>query len=316
MLPHGSPRGCFTVRARSSSLSRIITSGAWAVVVFTPDGPGPARVFRPRALPQVRRRLDTRRADRARVARGLRLRRRRDARAHRERHGVRGDGARAERRLRASGLPALERGAGSSCSKMGRGSRRLPALRFVVPRLAPQPHKGGAFRVACPRYVLSFPALRRNLKRKADQSTVLELRRRASARPPLAATPKREADHAPLACDSPLFIECCPRRRRGIVCQVEGLYGGNADALTAAWHGAIARVADVLELPRNSTLCAELGASATSASTAAAGGGGGASAHTPAPAPNCTFFALPSTWTGTYYQGMFTSPLYYAQVGR
>ena len=76
--------------------------------------------------------------------------------------------------------------------------------------------------------------------------------------------------------------------------QVAGLYGGNVGALTNAYAHLITRVQQVLQMPADAGVCRAAGAA-------------------PAAWANCTFYELPYAWTGMYWQGMFVSPLYYAQ---
>ena len=77
--------------------------------------------------------------------------------------------------------------------------------------------------------------------------------------------------------------------------QVAGLYGGSVSALTSAYSHLITRVQQVLQMPADAGVCRAAGAA-------------------PATWQNCTLYDLPYVWTGMYWQGMFVSPLYYAQV--
>lgn len=82
--------------------------------------------------------------------------------------------------------------------------------------------------------------------------------------------------------------------------QVDGLYGGNVDALTTAYAGLIDKVEEVLQMakaPNSSKLCEEVNVDTDYAS----------------PPVNCSLYDLQYAWTGLYFEGMFTSPLYYAQ---
>ena len=84
--------------------------------------------------------------------------------------------------------------------------------------------------------------------------------------------------------------------------QVTGLYGGSVAALTNAWSDPIGSIAEVLEMenaPNASKLCSEV--NEVNEEDQEAG------------ADNCSFFDLNYAWTGVYFQGMFTSPLYYAE---
>ena len=56
----------------------------------------------------------------------------------------------------------------------------------------------------------------------------------------------------------------------------------------------LTRVQQVLQMPADAGVCRAAGAA-------------------PAAWANCTFYELPYAWTGQYFEGMFTSPLYYAQ---
>lgn len=76
--------------------------------------------------------------------------------------------------------------------------------------------------------------------------------------------------------------------------QVDGLYGGDVDALTDMYDEGIQKVMDVLAMPPDASICEDANPDFD-------------------PAGNCTLFDTGSQWTGLYYEGMFTSPMYYAQ---
>jgi hypothetical protein len=78
---------------------------------------------------------------------------------------------------------------------------------------------------------------------------------------------------------------------------VDGLYGGDVDALTAMYTEQIQQVNDLLEVPADASVCSQANPLFDAATT------------------NCTLFETGYEYTGLYYQGMFKSPVYYAQVG-
>ena len=78
--------------------------------------------------------------------------------------------------------------------------------------------------------------------------------------------------------------------------EVNGLYGGDVDALTAMYTEQIQQVNDLLAVPTNATVCPQANPEFDPATT------------------DCTLFETGYEYTGLYYQGMFKSPLYYAQV--
>lgn len=76
--------------------------------------------------------------------------------------------------------------------------------------------------------------------------------------------------------------------------QVDGLYGGDVDALTGMYSEGIQLVMDVLNMPADASLCEQANPDFV-------------------PGSNCTMFDTGYEYTGVYYEGMFVSPLYYAQ---
>jgi hypothetical protein len=77
--------------------------------------------------------------------------------------------------------------------------------------------------------------------------------------------------------------------------QVDGLYGGDVDALTAMYNDEIQAVIDIIQQPTDSYICTYANPLFDSATQ------------------DCTLFETGYTWTGLYFQGMFKSPIYYAQ---
>eukprot|EP00602_Paraphysomonas_sp_CaronLab_P012895 CAMPEP_0185038310 /NCGR_PEP_ID=MMETSP1103-20130426/33824_1 /TAXON_ID=36769 /ORGANISM="Paraphysomonas bandaiensis, Strain Caron Lab Isolate" /LENGTH=399 /DNA_ID=CAMNT_0027576683 /DNA_START=325 /DNA_END=1524 /DNA_ORIENTATION=+ len=77
--------------------------------------------------------------------------------------------------------------------------------------------------------------------------------------------------------------------------QVNGLYGGDVDALTEMYDNEIQGVIDVLAMPADAYICQYANPKFDPDTEA------------------CTLFETGYTWTGQYYQGMFESPVYYAQ---
>ena len=77
--------------------------------------------------------------------------------------------------------------------------------------------------------------------------------------------------------------------------QVDGLYGGDVDALTTMYQDEIQAVIDILEQPPDSYICQYANPLFDPATQ------------------NCTLFETGYTWTGLVYNGMFKSPLFYAQ---
>lgn len=77
--------------------------------------------------------------------------------------------------------------------------------------------------------------------------------------------------------------------------QVNGLYGGNVDALTDMYFEEIQAVTNILNMPSDAYICQY------------------ANPNFDPKTQSCTLFETGYTWTGLYYQGMFKSPLYYAQ---
>jgi hypothetical protein len=77
--------------------------------------------------------------------------------------------------------------------------------------------------------------------------------------------------------------------------QVNGLYGGNVNALTDMYYDEIQGVITLLDMPSSAHICQYANPSFDPL------------------IQNCTLFETGYTWTGLYYEGMFKSPLYYAQ---
>ena len=77
---------------------------------------------------------------------------------------------------------------------------------------------------------------------------------------------------------------------------MNGLYGGDVDALTSMYNEQIQQVNDLLEVPVDATVCLQ------------------ANPNFDADTTGCTLFETGYEYTGLYYQGMFKSPVYYAQV--
>jgi hypothetical protein len=77
---------------------------------------------------------------------------------------------------------------------------------------------------------------------------------------------------------------------------VNGLYGGDVDALTAMYTEQIQQVNDLLAVPTDASVCTQANPLFDGATT------------------DCTLFETGYEYTGLYYQGMFKSPVYYAQV--
>jgi hypothetical protein len=73
--------------------------------------------------------------------------------------------------------------------------------------------------------------------------------------------------------------------------QTLGAFGGDLDALTLAYADDIGAIQDVLGMPPDAPICVYLGVDAA----------------------RCRLLDLPFAYTGVYWQGMMTSPLYYAQ---
>eukprot|EP00008_Paramoeba_atlantica_P007862 CAMPEP_0201490700 /NCGR_PEP_ID=MMETSP0151_2-20130828/27098_1 /ASSEMBLY_ACC=CAM_ASM_000257 /TAXON_ID=200890 /ORGANISM="Paramoeba atlantica, Strain 621/1 / CCAP 1560/9" /LENGTH=404 /DNA_ID=CAMNT_0047876759 /DNA_START=337 /DNA_END=1551 /DNA_ORIENTATION=- len=76
--------------------------------------------------------------------------------------------------------------------------------------------------------------------------------------------------------------------------QVDGLYGGDVDAITQMYHDHILAVTKVLAMPPNASVCQD------------------ANPDFDPETENCTLFETGFNYTGLYYEGMFTSPIYYA----
>ncbi len=92
--------------------------------------------------------------------------------------------------------------------------------------------------------------------------------------------------------------------------QTKGLYGGNVDALTDAWSGLLDVVSHALDMPHApnaSQLCAVVNGAATDDEDH------DDNSEETTNSSSCTFRDLKYAWTGQYFEGMFTSPLYYAQ---
>ena len=81
-----------------------------------------------------------------------------------------------------------------------------------------------------------------------------------------------------------------------IVYVVNGLYGGDVDALTDMYTEQIQQVNDFLDVPTNASVCPQANPDFNPATT------------------DCTLFETGYEYTGIYYEGMFKSPVYYAQV--
>ncbi len=75
--------------------------------------------------------------------------------------------------------------------------------------------------------------------------------------------------------------------------QIDGLYGGDVDALTEMYRDDIQKVQDILEMPTNASICKNVNPEFNKTD-------------------NCTFFETGYDFTGLYYEGEFTSPIYYA----
>ena len=88
------------------------------------------------------------------------------------------------------------------------------------------------------------------------------------------------------------FFEACPLATEE---QVNGLYGGNVDALTDMYSDEIDTVNEILDmLNYDAPLCKNINEDYDGSTT-------------------CTLFETGYEFTGEYFQGMFTSPFYYAQ---
>lgn len=84
--------------------------------------------------------------------------------------------------------------------------------------------------------------------------------------------------------------------------QVNGLYGGDVDALTEMYYDSINQVNLILDITGedtvdgfNAEICQNINPLYDADAT-----------------PSCTLFETGSNYTGRYYNGMFTSPMYYA----
>ena len=78
--------------------------------------------------------------------------------------------------------------------------------------------------------------------------------------------------------------------------QVNGTYGGNVAALTARFAASIQKVQDVLQMPTNASICTQVNRT-----------------FEPSASHPCTLFELGYAWNGVLWDGMFYSPLVYAQ---
>lgn len=78
--------------------------------------------------------------------------------------------------------------------------------------------------------------------------------------------------------------------------QVNGTYGGNVAALTARFAASIQKVQDVLQMPVNASICTQVNRT-----------------FEPSASHPCTLFELGYAWNGVLWDGMFYSPLVYAQ---
>lgn len=78
--------------------------------------------------------------------------------------------------------------------------------------------------------------------------------------------------------------------------QINGLYGGNVDALTNQYASSIRKVEEVLQMPAQASICTHVNPSFKPTN------------NTP-----CTLFELGYAWNGLLWDGMFYSPLFYAQ---
>lgn len=88
------------------------------------------------------------------------------------------------------------------------------------------------------------------------------------------------------------FFEACPLATEE---QVNGLYGGNVDALTDMYSDEIELVNEILDMQTyDASICKNINPDFDGAQ-------------------KCTLFETGYEYTGLYYQGMFTSPFYYAQ---
>lgn len=77
--------------------------------------------------------------------------------------------------------------------------------------------------------------------------------------------------------------------------QVNGLYGGDIDALVSMYSTQIQEVNNLLDVPLNAAVCPLANPDFDNETT------------------DCTLFETGYEYTGVYYQGMFKSPVYYAQ---
>lgn len=77
--------------------------------------------------------------------------------------------------------------------------------------------------------------------------------------------------------------------------QIDGLWGGDVNALTDMYADGITAVQDVLRMPANATICENVNPDFDKSAAA------------------CTLFETGYEFTGLYFQGEFLSPLYYAQ---
>lgn len=88
------------------------------------------------------------------------------------------------------------------------------------------------------------------------------------------------------------YFEACPLANEE---QVNGLFGGNVDALTNMYSDEIDLVNEVLDMRNyDASICRNINPTFDNVET-------------------CTLFETGYEFTGLYYQGMFTSPFYYAQ---
>ena len=82
--------------------------------------------------------------------------------------------------------------------------------------------------------------------------------------------------------------------------QVNGLYGGDVDALTEMYYDSIQQVNEVLNMTEpgfHADVCQNINPEYDESAV---------------PAPNCTLFETGYEYTGVFYNGMFTSPMYSA----